>query len=277
MPVAKRACTNDCGVGEQTCSVGAWSTCAVAVATRECRTICGSGQESCRDGKWADCSAPRPGPPKLKVIVRDFNDTHPDFERSGGSSAIDTAIVEKVLGSDDKPVYAGRPSTNSTTGKQFFDEWYRDTKGVNLSTTITLALSPSAANPNVFNYDNDAFFPIDGQLFGNQARPHNYDFTVELATQFRYVGERSFVSRATTTSSYSSIATWRSTWGAPTKPLRARSSRRAGHGARSRQRKHLPFHLFFAEHHVIRPRFTSRPASPNLLARDNRGAQSGES
>jgi fibro-slime domain-containing protein len=172
--------------------VGAWSACSVAVATRECRTICGSGQESCRDGKWGDCSAPRPGPPKLKVIVRDFNDTHPDFERSGGSSTIDTAIVQKVLGSDDKPVYAGMPSTISTTGKQFFDEWYHDTPGVNLSTAITISLTPSASNPNVFNYDNDAFFPIDGQLFGNQARPHNYDFTVELSTQFRYVGGETF-------------------------------------------------------------------------------------
>ena len=33
------------------------------------------------DGKWQNCDAPLPGPPKLKVTIRDFKDTHPDMER----------------------------------------------------------------------------------------------------------------------------------------------------------------------------------------------------
>jgi fibro-slime domain-containing protein len=31
-------------------------------------------------------------------------------------------------------------------------------------------------------------FPIDDQLFGNEGRLHNYDFTLELSTTFHYGG-----------------------------------------------------------------------------------------
>src|SRR5262249_33886945 len=39
---------------------------------------------------------------------------------------------------------------------------------------------------------NGAFFPIDGQLFGNQGRNHNFHFTVEIAVKFRYAGGETF-------------------------------------------------------------------------------------
>src|SRR5690348_8053802 len=44
----------------------------------------------------------------VKGTIRDFHDTHPDFEAELGD---DKGIVEPELGSDGKPVYAGDPTT----------------------------------------------------------------------------------------------------------------------------------------------------------------------
>jgi fibro-slime domain-containing protein len=143
------------------------------------------------DGEWQNCDAPPPKPPKLVATVRDFNDTHPDFERQMGSYD-DLGIVEPTLGADDTPVYAGNPTTPTTSGKYYFDMWYHDTPGFNLTTTKTIPLTPSPSSPATLVYDNNEFFPIDGELFGNQGRPHNYHFTVAIAVKFRYSGGERF-------------------------------------------------------------------------------------
>ena len=44
----------------------------------------------------------------------------------------------------------------------------------------------------MFTYSNTSFFPIDGQLFGDEGQPHNYAFTAEVATRFRYKGGETF-------------------------------------------------------------------------------------
>lgn len=44
----------------------------------------------------------------------------------------------------------------------------------------------------MYTYDNSSFFPIDGQLLGNEDRSHNYHFTYELHTQFTYSGGETF-------------------------------------------------------------------------------------
>jgi fibro-slime domain-containing protein len=41
-------------------------------------------------------------------------------------------------------------------------------------------------------FDNQAFFPIDNQGFGNQGQTHNYSFTTEIHTTFTYKGGESF-------------------------------------------------------------------------------------
>jgi fibro-slime domain-containing protein len=162
----------------------------VPIAARSCTSLCGVGQETCRDGTWQGCDAPRPSAPKLKATVRDFQDTHPDFERN--TSGLDIGMVESTLGADDKPVYAGHPTTRTTSGKYYFDTWFRDTPGVNETTTLSIALTPSPSRPATLVYDDNAFFPIDNQLFGNQGRQHNFHFTVEVAVQFRYDGGETF-------------------------------------------------------------------------------------
>jgi fibro-slime domain-containing protein len=173
------------------CTENVWSQCDVPIATRACSSLCGVGQETCRDGTWQGCDAPIPSAPKLKATVRDFQDSHPDFERPTGSVS-ELGIVESTLGPDDKPVYAGQPTTRTTSGKYYFDTWFHDTPGVNETTTITIPLTPSPGRPATLVYDNGAFFPIDGALFGNQGRNHNFHFTVEIAVKFRYDGGETF-------------------------------------------------------------------------------------
>jgi fibro-slime domain-containing protein len=124
----------------------------------------------------------------LMGVVRDFEDTHPDFEKFAGID--DKNIVMPQLGADQKPVYAGNPTTASTTGKTDFDQWYRDTPGINIPIPLSVTLSPNG--PNTYSYDNEAFFPIDNQGFGNQGRNHNFHFTVEIHTRFIYRGGEVF-------------------------------------------------------------------------------------
>lgn len=187
VPTAARACTNACGQGMQTCQADAWSVCMVPETQRACSSACGPGQERCVDGVWQSCDAPLPAPPTFTATVRDFDDTHPDFESDGGVE-LDPGIVAADLGPDDKPVYAGMPTTESTHGAANFNEWYRDVPGVNETTTITLSLMAVPGDAGTYRYDNDSFFPIDGRLLGDQGRPHNFDFTLELVTEFRYTG-----------------------------------------------------------------------------------------
>lgn len=126
---------------------------------------------------------------ELTGTVRDFQDTHPDFESFTGSDP-NAGIVEKELGSDGKPVYAGTESPLVTSGKDGFDQWYRDVSGVNMGKEFTIKLDRQS-NGN-YVYDNQEFFPIDGELFGNQERPHNYHFTYEVNTTFVYEGGEVF-------------------------------------------------------------------------------------
>ena len=139
----------------------------------------GSGAGS---GTGTDCSG------VLQAMVRDFSPaTHPDFEYALGD---DRGLVATNLGADGKPVYAGGGGTPTTHGQAYFDQWFRDTPGVNLAIPTTLTLGAGAEG--VFTYDNQAFFPVDGQGHGDEGNPHNYHFTLELRTKFEYRGGEVF-------------------------------------------------------------------------------------
>ena len=133
----------------------------------------------------------------LTGTVRDFCSpaisgtclAHPDFETVPVQS--DPGIVQSALGADKKPVYAGVSGNPTTAGQANFDQWYRDVSGVNASTTLDINLSDTG-NPGTFTFNSPSFFPIDGQLFGNQGRSHNYSFTFELHTQFTYQAGQAF-------------------------------------------------------------------------------------
>lgn len=138
-------------------------------------------------GGEVDAAGPPPDEIHLTGTMRDFNDTHPDFEAELG---VDPGIVAEDLGADGKPVYAGGTGTATTHGEDAFNQWYRDVPGVNMPTQFTITLDRDANG--LYTYDNQAFFPIDDQLFGNQGRNHNFHFTYELNTEFTYKGGEIF-------------------------------------------------------------------------------------
>jgi fibro-slime domain-containing protein len=125
--------------------------------------------------------------PNLTGVLRDFHDSHPDF---GDAVADDRGLVQARLGDDRKPVYAPAGKTVTTSGAANFNQWYRDTPGVNQSTPFTLMFRNNGNG--VWTYDNQQFFPLDGQLFGNEYQDHNYLFTFELHTEFAYRGGEVF-------------------------------------------------------------------------------------
>lgn len=143
----------------------------------------GGADDGATTGEMMDCA----GAQHLVGTIRDFQIAHPDFEYTLGD---DHGIVASTLGGDDKPVYAGMPSTPTTTGQTNFDQWYRDVAGVNMSADlgIDLTMQPDGT----FSYDNQAFFPIDGMLWGNEGNAHNFHFTYELHTEFLYEGGEVF-------------------------------------------------------------------------------------
>jgi fibro-slime domain-containing protein len=118
----------------------------------------------------------------LTGLLRDFHASPPEFE---GPIADDLGLVAATLGADGKPVYAGPAGgTPTTSGQTKFDQWYRDVPGVNLSKPFTIPFQMGANG--VFTYDNTTFFPLDGELFGNEGNAHNFHFTFELHTTFIY-------------------------------------------------------------------------------------------
>lgn len=123
----------------------------------------------------------------LEGRIRDFNDTHPDFESWGGAV---TGAVKNDLGADGKPVW-NNPSAAPFSNEANFNQWYRDVSGVNLGRDFQLTLDDSVT-PGRYRYSNNAFFPIDGELLGNQGRWHNYHFTLELAGKFSFEDGQSF-------------------------------------------------------------------------------------
>jgi fibro-slime domain-containing protein len=123
----------------------------------------------------------------LKATVRDFSVSHPDFEDFLGS---EKGIVQSSLGADGKPVYAGNPTTATTSGQANFDQWFRDVPGVNMAIPVEIPLMD--VGNGMYTYANNAFFPIDGQGFGDEGNIHNYHFTLELRTQFTYEGGEVF-------------------------------------------------------------------------------------
>ncbi len=133
------------------------------------------------------------GPPEITLVgtVRDHTTQHGDFETPFADTQFghDPGIVADQLDSNFKPVYLGTNSW-STTGADNFNTWYNDVPGVNQSTEFEIVLENDGNG--VYVYDNQFFFPIDGELFGNEGYQHNYHFTYEINTTFTYDGGEKF-------------------------------------------------------------------------------------
>ncbi len=145
---------------------------------------------------------------RIPVTYRDFNrepktgDTrHPDFEAYAGDD-VTPKLVEATLGVNGKPVYTGIcefgktftlancPYDEQTTSNAAFDQWYRDTPGVNLTTIDRLTLTKVGGQ---YEYLSGDFFPLDGKGWVAQDKEvpdsgHNFGFTSEVIYWFEYKG-----------------------------------------------------------------------------------------
>lgn len=135
-------------------------------------------------------------------IVRDFSENFPDMEIVQKNPAKqyvhDPGMVAATLGADDKPTYLGAAGgTLSTSGPDAFWHWYNDSDQ-NLSMQLELRLKDTGYGTVAIDSNADAewqpplgpggFFPLDDAGFGNESAPaHNYHFTFELHTMFRYL------------------------------------------------------------------------------------------
>jgi fibro-slime domain-containing protein len=132
-----------------------------------------------RDFRGWNSSASDPGGAATK---------HPDFE-----PAVKTAekgIAASTLGTDQKPVFGNTAGIQTVSSADSFSQWYHNDDSVNMRFEIQLTLTPDASGSMVYN--NQAFFPIDGQGFGNQGQTHNYSFSTEIHTTFVYKGGETF-------------------------------------------------------------------------------------
>ena len=116
--------------------------------------------------------------------------------------------VLSELGADGKPVYnpANVPGNYpdggiGVTGETSFNQWYRDTPGVNLPYLVGFNLVPSGDGKTSI-FASRMYFPLDSAGFerggctdsnyGHDNKRHNFRFTTELHTKFKYLGGESF-------------------------------------------------------------------------------------
>ena len=133
----------------------------------------------------------------FKATIRDFRDSHFDFQNSAFFTAAQDVkfaptegLVADTLDSEKKPVFAGTPK-HMITSKDSFYQWYRDIPGVNTSIDYELVLNHIGSG--VYKYENTKFFPIDNSGFGNyRLTNRNYHFTTEIQSKFVYNGGEIF-------------------------------------------------------------------------------------
>ncbi len=234
-----------------------------------CQTSCGDGillrgTEDCDDGNLRDgdgcshdcqiepgwtCTSAYDNPPTqldIPIVARDFESFqdgsppagHPDFGHYCCDDSLERGqgVVGAELDLERKPVWTGPaevadPSQLLFTGKQEFDQWYRDVADVNMTHYGSVTLLQSATDDTTYAMNSDTdppwldlcgFFPLDdltqplvdqnsgvqvtytdgafpeqtclayeGLGFGNGWANHNYAFTTELRYWFQYQGNES--------------------------------------------------------------------------------------
>ncbi|MEO7034448.1 MAG: fibro-slime domain-containing protein [Polyangiaceae bacterium] len=130
----------------------------------------------------------------ILAVIRDFKADHMNFEGPLRGSNDDLGLVKPDLGPDRKPVFAPSGPTVTVLDPTQFDSWYRNVDGLNLPFKFEIWFAPSNG---VTSFQSTAFFPLDGAGFGNDGnddarKPHNFHFTTEIHTAFRYGGGEKF-------------------------------------------------------------------------------------
>jgi len=178
-----------------------------------------AGTASTIGGNGASARLPD-GSLQLVGKIRDFHATFPDMEpctnesgvktcdsghveqnptpsdstqNCGGTKYPNSCFIGTTLGDDKKPVYVGpQTGTLTTTGPDNFKYWFNtDPSGaINLEEDLAFILADN--KDGTFTYANNAYFPIDGELFDNEGNAHNFGFTTEVHMKFTYRAKQSF-------------------------------------------------------------------------------------
>lgn len=142
-------------------------------------------------GTQDDCSK------TMLAIVRDFNQSHPDFQTFAGQGAT-KGMVQPYLDEYSKPIWASNgPSSNpQATGKSNFNHWYHDVPNVNKKFQAAINFQDKPGAEGVLIYQNDHFFPIGAdQGFGaefSEFPNDNFLFTTEIHLMFTYKTGQTF-------------------------------------------------------------------------------------
>jgi fibro-slime domain-containing protein len=115
----------------------------------------------------------------LTGTVRDFNSDGVNFE--GPIIGLIPGMVQSTLVGPSPTLTAlGQAQINQAN----FNDWF--TKPTD-SAPVSLTLNETFSGSGIYTFSSNAFFPIDGQLLGNQGTGHNYHFTYNIAAQFGYL------------------------------------------------------------------------------------------
>lgn len=113
----------------------------------------------------------------LSGTIYDKLASEPDFQ--DGISGLREGLVSSNLNGLGVPDYVGVGGNTAASGiiqsAASFANWWTDTAG---SRAIDIDLAETA--PGVFSYTNSAFFPINGELGGNEGLSNNYHFAMHL-------------------------------------------------------------------------------------------------
>jgi len=137
----------------------------------------------------------------LTAVVRDFRADGLLFE---GSVSSGKGLAADTLGADQKPRFdleAWRQLYGDAVTSDALYALFNDVPGVNAATAKTLLMKPDPDRDGYWVIDSavdqagnsaDGLFLIDNELFGNEGRGHNFHFSVEFHSSFRYVEGAAF-------------------------------------------------------------------------------------
>ncbi|KAK5575718.1 hypothetical protein RB653_006852 [Dictyostelium firmibasis] len=122
----------------------------------------------------------------------------PDFQST--VSGVVKNLVLPGLGMDGTPTYCcGNSPTINIHNTSTFYSWFHNNPGVNLPIQKDIILTQSTTNPNIYQYTNYTFFPLDGLGFDDptlypsetiyydsHGNPHNFHFCLQIHNQFQY-------------------------------------------------------------------------------------------
>ncbi|MFT3771648.1 MAG: fibro-slime domain-containing protein [Minicystis sp.] len=153
----------------------------------------------------------------LDVTYRDFNESHPDFERPFAGDVVRLQLIQPNLGADSTPVFRDSvgcpqdpnkpdscanwvPQQPVITSADTFNQWYHTVDGVNLKFAKTLKLEEDMPGSGNYVFDSPNFFPLGpNEGFGitpkGNPQGQNFLFTTEIHVNFKYVAGQVFTFR----------------------------------------------------------------------------------